>query len=612
MSLFPQRFIDDLRLQANIVQVVQDYVPLRRAGTKYKGLCPFHSEKTPSFHVDPEKGFFHCFGCHAGGDVFKFLELHEKVGFPDAVRMLAQKFGVALPEEGEDGADGPRHDARLREDLLKIHEVAAGYFREQLAGPAGARARQQLQDRGVGEPTIEQLGLGYAPASRDGLRATLTAQGFSHALLLQSGLIVQRDGGEVVDRFRNRLMVPICRETGSVVAFGGRSMNPDQQPKYLNSPETAIYSKGRTLYGLNLTKASIRKLGYAVLVEGYFDFGQVYQTQAAPVVASCGTALTPAQAHLLRRFTTKVVLSYDPDAAGEGAAARSCEILVSEGFEVNVAVMDKGEDPDTFIRKRGAEQYRERLRRSRPYLEYLLDRAATAADLNHDLGRRRFLSSMLTVAATIPDAAARDQFADRIAHKARITEEVVRAEIRKAAAGRKTQVALPGTMSGGHVRDAERALLWWIINSPGDALTALNDLDPADLEGLATGEILEVARTLQPDLPDHLPSGLLQRLSTMSAQLVTRVAAEKAPPALIVGECVRALKLIRWEREKAVLQREIDRLQDSGADREIDVLLETKKELLHRIERLKNLPVQDTRGRHGASASASGGRAPRG
>jgi DNA primase len=587
--LFPQRFIDDLRLQANIVQVIQDYVPLRRAGTKYKGLCPFHSEKTPSFQVDPEKGFFHCFGCHAGGDVFKFLELHEKVAFPDAVRMLAQKFGVALPEASEGGAEGPRQDARLREELLKVHEVAAAYFREQLAGPAGARARQQLEERGVAPETIEQLGLGFAPPSRDGLRAALAAQGFTHTLLLQSGLVLQRDGGEVADRFRNRLIIPICRETGSVVAFGGRAMAPDQQPKYLNSPETAIYSKSRTLYGLHLSKASIRKLGYAVLVEGYFDFAQVHQTQAAPVVASCGTALTAAQAHLLRRFTSKVVLSYDPDAAGEGAAARSCEILVAEGFEVNVVVLDKGEDPDAFIRKNGPDRYRERLRRSRPYLEYLLDRAAVAADLAHELGRRRFLSSMLTVAATIPDAAARDQFADRIAHKARITEEVVRAEIRKAAAGRKTQVAVPGTAGGGQVRDAERGLLWWIVNHPAEAMTALEEVDPEDLEGLAAGEILEVARTLHPESPAHLPSGLLQRLSTMSAQLVTRVAAEKAPPALIVGECVRALKLIRWEREKALLQREIDRLQDSGADqydREIDILWEKKKVLLQRIQGL--------------------------
>jgi DNA primase len=589
MPLFPQQFIDDLRLQANILQVVQEYVPLKRAGTTYKGLCPFHSEKTPSFHVNPEKGFFHCFGCGVGGDVFKFVELHEKLGFQDAVRMLAQKAGLALPEAGDED-DGVRRDAKLREELLKVHEIAAAHFREQLAGPSGARARQQLAERGVGPQAIEQLGLGFAVPSRDVLKSALMKQGFPPALLVQSGLLTQRENGEIVDRFRNRLMIPICRDAGSVIAFGGRSMQADQMPKYLNSPETAIYSKGRTLYGLNLTKSAIRKLGYAVLVEGYFDLAQVFQTQAAPVVASCGTALTSQQAQLLRRFTTKVVLSYDPDAAGQGAAARSCELLVAEGFDVNVVVLDRGEDPDTFIRRKGPDKYRERLRTSRPYLEYLLDQAAAGLDFGHDESRRQFLGRMLTVAAGIPDAAARDQFADRIAHKARITEEVVRTEIRKAAAARKPGLAAPERLPGfGQVRDAERALLWWIVNNPRDAGTALTEVEQEDLEGLATREILEMARTLQPDAPDLLPSTLLQRLSSMNAQLLTRVAAEKAPPALVVSECVRALKLIRWEREKALLQREIDRLQDLGAgqhSREIDALWQKKKTLLHRIEGL--------------------------
>ena len=328
---------------------------MKRAGSSYKGNCPFHNEKTPSFHVHPDKGFFHCFGCGVGGDVFKFLELHEKVGFQDAVRMLAQKFGVSIPETRRH-SDDSRRDSALRETLLKAHEIAAAYFREQLAAPAGARARAQLAERSVTPRTIEQLGLGFAPSSRDGLKARLLEQGFAPGLLLQSGLVVQRESGEVVDRFRNRLMVPICRDTGSVIAFGGRQMDPDQGgPKYLNSPETPIYSKGRTLYGLNLTKAQIRKVGFAVLVEGYFDFAQVFQSQAAPAVASCGTALTPQQAQLLRRFTSKIVLSFDPDAAGLGAAVRSCELLVAEGFDVNVVVLDKGEDPDTFIRRNGGD-----------------------------------------------------------------------------------------------------------------------------------------------------------------------------------------------------------------------------------------------------------------
>jgi DNA primase len=588
MGLFPQTFIDDLRLQANILQVVQEYVPLKRAGTAYKGLCPFHSEKTPSFQVHPEKGFFHCFGCGAGGDVFKFLELHEKIGFQDAVRTLAQKFGVSIPES-EGTSEDARKDSALREALLKVHEIAASYFREQLAAPSGARARQQLAGRDVTAQTIQQLGLGFAPSSRDGLKARLLAQGFTQSVLLQSGLLVQREGGEVVERFRNRLMVPICRDSGSVIAFGGRHMEADQGgPKYLNSPETPIYSKGRTLYGLNLTKADIRKLGYAVLVEGYFDFAQVFQAQAAPAVASCGTALTPQQAQLLRRFTSKVVLSFDPDAAGQGAAVRSCELLVAEGFDVNVVVLDKGEDPDTFIRRQGGDQYRVRLRTSRPYLEYLLDQAAEGLYLEHDDSRRQFLGKMLTVAARIPDAAARDQFADRIAHKARITEEVVRAEIRKAAVNRRTAVTTRELPSFGQLKEAEKALIWGLVHNTGEALKAVAELDEEDLEGLAGRPILEMARSLHGEPSDALPTTLLQRLSTVNAQLVTSIAAtaiSQAPPAA----CAHALKRLRWERERAAIQREIDRLQELGATQhgqEIDTLWLRKKNLLHRIEEL--------------------------
>ena len=302
-------------------------------------------------------------------------------------------------------------------------------------------------------------------------------------------------------------------------------------PKYLNSPETPIYSKGRTLYGLNLTKAQIRKSGFAVLVEGYFDFAQVFQSEAAPVVASCGTALTTQQAHLLRRFTTNIVLSFDPDAAGQGAAARSCEMLVTEGFDVNVVALDKGEDPDTFIRRKGPDQYRERLRSSRPYLEYLLDQASTGVDFGNDDSRRQFLGKMLTVAARIPDAAARDQFADRIAHKARITEEVVRSEIRKAAVNRRTAVTTRELPTFGQMKQAEKALIWGLVHNTGEALEALGELDDEDLEGLATREIFEVARSLHGEPMDLLPSGLLQRLSTVNAQLVTSIAATATSPA---------------------------------------------------------------------------------
>lgn len=586
MALFPQQFIEDLKRQADILVVIQDYVSLKKTGATYKGLCPFHGEKTPSFHVNRDKGFFHCFGCGVGGDVFKFLELHEKVGFQDAVKQLAQRFGMALPELEQ--TDEQRATAAEREGLLKVHEEAAAWFTQQLNSTAGARVRRQIADRGVSAPTGDALGLGFAPPGRDSLKQALTKQGFSQALLLRAGLLVQRDDGSVVDRFRNRLMIPICRETGSVIAFGGRAVDPDQQPKYLNSPETPIYSKSRTLYGLNLSKAAIRQGNFAILVEGYFDFAQVYQAGFQGVVASCGTALTPQQAQQLRRFTGKVVLSFDPDAAGQGATAKSCEMLVAEGFEVNVAILPAGEDPDIYVRKQGREGYAERLRQSRPYLEYLLDRVAAGHNLNSDEGRVRFLSEMLPIAGRIPDATMRDRFADRLAFKARITDEVVRTEIRRAIVQRQTTLTtreLPGL---GQVTKAEKGLIWWLVHRPDPALTALGALEGGDLDGLPSRSVLDLARKLNEDR-GFSPSVLLERLNTAESQLVTGIASESEPPVNDVEECARIIKRLRYERERAAVQREIDRLQQLGAAQhgeQIDALWARKRDLLQRIEGL--------------------------
>jgi DNA primase len=590
MALFPQSFIEDLKMQANILQVVQDRMPLRKSGATWKGLCPFHGEKTPSFHVNPDKGFFHCFGCGVGGDVFKFVELFDKVAFPEAVRLLAGRFGIPVP----DPAEAPKDEAaeRERETLLKIHEVAAAWFREQLASPAGRAARRMLEDRGLSPATCETIGFGYAPGSRDALRRHLEQQKIATGLLVRGGLVSQRDDGSLVDRFRNRLMVPICRDGGAIVAFGGRAMEKDQQPKYLNSPETAIYTKGRTLYGLHLSKSAIRQQRYAVLVEGYFDVAQPWQAGIQNVVASSGTALTPAQARLLRRFTDKVVLSFDPDSAGQGAAERSSELLVAEGFQVNVAMLPAGEDPDTLIRKQGGQAYVEKLRTSRPYLEYLLDRAASRHDMTSGESRRGFLDSMLAVAARIPDPTARDQFADRLAHRARITEEVVRSEIRRAAVERRASLgeaeAARGLRFVGDVKPAEKALIWALLHQPATALGAMDELEARDLDGLATGGILTVARSLAGFPADSLPNSLLERLSTGEAQLVERIGAQTGPAAP-ADDCVRALKRLRYERERAEVQREIDRLQELGAaahDAEITALWTRKKDLLTRIEAL--------------------------
>jgi DNA primase len=586
MALFPLSFIEDLKSHADIVQVVQERVPLRRSGSAWKGLCPFHGEKTPSFQVNGEKGFFHCFGCAVGGDVIKFIELYEKVTFPEAVRQLAARVGITVPEPEQSGRDAEGQGDR--ESMLKAHELATAWFREQLETPAGAAARRLLETRGLTPQTIERIGAGYAPAGREALKTRLMKEGFPLPILIRSGLLVEREEGTAIDRFRNRLMIPIHRDNGAIIAFGGRAMDPGQVPKYLNSPETAIYVKGRTLYGLHLSKAAITRAKHAVIVEGYFDFAQAYQAGITNAVASSGTALTPPQAKLLKRFASKVVLSFDPDAAGQGAAARSSELLVAEGFQVNVAMLPPGDDPDTYIRKSGGAAYQEKLRNSRPYLDYLLDRAAEGHDFSKDDSRREFLNSMLRVAARIPDAAARDQFADRLSHKTRITEEVVRAEIRKAAVQRQTTVEERNIPFAGHLKPAERGLIWAIMRDPEGAAAALATIEEGDLEGLASAGILQQARSLQGWPVDSFPQTLIERLSRGEAGMVEEISRQPTAPAT-ASDCVRALKKLRVDRERAGVQREIDRLQEQGASRDevrVNALLVRMRDLAQRSESL--------------------------
>jgi DNA primase len=466
--------------------------------------------------------------------------------------------------EGPAGQED-RAAAAEREALIKLHEDAAAFFREMLETPAGARARKELDSRGITAETTKTFGYGYAPAAgRDTLVGRFSDRSVPVALQVRSGLVMEREGGRFVDRFRNRLMIPISRDNGAVVACGGRAMEEGQQPKYLNSPETPIYVKGRTLFGLHLSKQAIARSRYAVMVEGYFDFAQAFQGGVQNVVASSGTALTPTQARLLKRFATKVVLSFDPDAAGQGAAVRSSELLVGEGFQVNVAMLPGGDDPDTYIRRQGGAAYQEQLRQSRPYLEYLLDKTAAEYDLRKDDDRREFLTRMLGVAARIPDAAARDQFADRLAHRARITEEVVRAEIRKAAVRKETLVDRRHVPSLGQLKTFERGLIWALVRDPAAGFGALADLEATDLSDLATGPILEQARSLQGWPIEGLPGALLERLSTQEAGLVAEITAQPEPPVRVAADCVSELRRLQLARERAEVQRQMDRLLEQG------------------------------------------------
>lgn len=584
MALFPQTFLDDLKTQTNIVSVIGDIVSLKKAGATWKGLCPFHQERTPSFTVNGDKGFFKCFGCGAGGDVVKFVELHQKASFPEAVRYLAQRAGLAVPE-APGGAD-ERAAAKLREELTRLHEEAALFYQEQLGLPVGARAARELESRGLSSQTIKEFGYGFAPAGgRATLGALFDARKVPVELQIQSGLVLEREGGRRIDRFRNRLMIPIARDSGPIVAFGGRALEDGQLPKYLNSPETPLYTKGRTLYGLHVTKAAIRKHNYCVLVEGYFDLAQAWQAGIQPVVASCGTALTSAQARVLKRFTSKVVLSFDPDAAGQGAATRSSEMLVSEGFQVNVALLPEGSDPDVFIRRQGAKAYRDRLTSSQPYLDFLLDRAATKHDVRRPEGRRTFLNEMLAVAATIPDAADRDQFADRLAHKARVTETVMRDEIRKAAAGKHREAPAIAAPAAARLRPAEQGLLWALVHHPVEGLAALAQLEDEDLTGLGAEAVFRLGISLGDVPPDFVPGLLRERCTGEEWAQIERAAAAGMPPAG-PADCVHAIRRLRVERERTAVQEEIDRLERKGgaSDDALRALWAKKKELLKRLQ----------------------------
>ncbi len=586
MARYPSGFIADLKMQADIVRVIQEVVPLRKAGNSYKGLCPFHSEKTPSFHVHPDKGFFYCFGCSTGGDVLKFIELYEKLSFPEAVAALAQRVGVQLPETEDPERD--RTAEAEREALVKVHELAAEYFREQLAAASGAGARTYLEQRGIDPETTGSLGLGCTPPRRDGLTRHLLDAGQPIELLRKSGLISETDGRPPIDRFRQRLIIPICRETGSVIAFGGRALGGDQQVKYINSPETALYTKGRTLYGLHLAKRAIRQRGFAILVEGYFDLAQALQAGIAPVVATCGTAMTERQAKLLRRFCTKVLLSFDPDTAGAGASARSGELLIAAGFQVNVVRLPDGQDPDTAIRQHGAAYYVDRLKRSTPYLDYVLERAAASRDLTRESQRTGFVNEMRAIAARIPDVVARDQFADRIAHRAGATEAVVRDAIRQEIAGRRPEPSgeAPEGTAAHDPQESEKGLIWAVMHETEAARQVLLQLEPGHFQGLRTASILEVAHSLAEVPAASLAETMLERLTEEETALVGAIAAMEVAPAG-VEDCGDELQRRRYRRELSEVQEEIDRRQREGASGEIgDALLAHKLDLQRRLDAL--------------------------
>jgi DNA primase len=352
----PDEIIEEIRASTDIVDLVGGFVSLRKAGKSWKGLCPFHTEKTPSFHVTPDRGIFHCFGCGRGGNVYAFLMEHEGLSFLEAVRFLADRAGIALPKPS---ADGTRGEDAVRETTLRATRAALDWFRKGLADRArGARAREYLAGRGIGADAIEAFAIGYAPPEWDGLLKHLARSGFAPEALERAGLIVRRErGGGFYDRFRDRIIFPIQGPTGQPIAFGGRILG-EGEPKYLNSPETPIFRKGRGLFGLYANRGAIRDAGHAVLVEGYTDLIGLYSVGVRNTVAPLGTAFTEEQAKILSNHTRLVVLLYDADDAGRAAALRTIPSLLSAGIAVRVGALPEGADPDDFARREGSDAAR--------------------------------------------------------------------------------------------------------------------------------------------------------------------------------------------------------------------------------------------------------------
>lgn len=474
---FDRQSIDDLRSQADIVRIVGAYVALRKRGANYVACCPFHNEKTPSFNVHPGKQVFKCFGCGVGGNVFTFVMRMEGVNFAEAVRMVAEACGLPLPETRAVAPDVER-EAEERERLLRLHALAARFFQEQLTRPEHYAAREYLAAREVGEATVAALGLGYAPDRWDGLSDFLRAHGATDAELERSGLASAREGGGRYDRFRGRVMFPIADSQGRIIAFGGRTLG-DGEPKYLNSPETPLYVKGRHLFGLHLAKEAVRRAGFAILVEGYMDFIRLYQAGVRNVVATLGTALTEAQVRQLRRYleTPKVVLNFDGDRAGQAAVRRSFELFLEQGFYVSVLHLPEGKDPDDFVRARGVGEYRERLKRAQPLIEYLADAARFEYDVSRPLGRAQAANAVLSYIVKIEDPIERDLAAERLADRLQLDADTLRSELRRAARERRVELTAERVEVTTTLTLAERNVLQVLLAHPPLCAVAFDKLD---------------------------------------------------------------------------------------------------------------------------------------
>jgi DNA primase len=523
----PDDFAQLVKQQVDIVRIIGDYLKLRKSGAQnYTGLCPFHKEKTGSFSVNATHGYFYCFGCHEKGDVFTFVMKMENISFPEAIRVVATKCGIPLPKR-EFSSPGEANEAGLRRQLTDVHEAATQYFEAALKGPEAARAREYLTSRGVTPDTITKFRIGYAPDDFNHMREQL-ARHFPEPVLRASGLFSakeQADGtqGQLYARFRKRITFPIANEQGKTIAFTARALDSQDEKgrdiaKYLNSPETALYSKGQILFNLDKAKAAMRTLDFALLVEGQMDCISVYMAGVQNVLATSGTAFTEMQVRLLSRFTKRVVINFDPDQAGANAAEKSIALLTEEDFEVKVISLEGGLDPDRFVREQGVQAYMAALRTAKRHSDYLIDRARILFPGRTADAKVKALNFLLPHIRRMPNRIQRDEFAADAAQKLGIDSAILRQELKQAAAQRVESVR---AHTNDPATESERVLLRALVlpeHDPARTLAAEQlDQHPEWYDSLPSAALIE-ALTIAPAPPNPLDAAPDQSSRTLLAR----------------------------------------------------------------------------------------------
>jgi len=587
-------FAERVKQQADIVRVIGEYVRLKKSGQNFTGLCPFHAEKSPSFAVHPTKQIYHCFGCGVGGDVFKFVMEMDKVAFPEAIRIVAEKCGIAIPRPKSSSPE-ERKENQQRTLLVEMHREAQTFFVQQLGGTLeGKAARAYLEDRGLDKDAIAGFGIGYAPSGGDALLRFLKSK-YKEPLLIESGLVSRdQSGARMYDRFRRRITFPIANESGKIVAFGCRALG-DDQPKYLNSPETPIYSKSNVLYHLDRAKEALRRADFAVLVEGYMDAIAVARAGISNVVASCGTSLAEPQIKLLSRFTKRVIVNYDPDTAGQLATERSISLLLENDFEVRVLALpamnltagdgtkySKNADPDLYIREMGVEAYTKLLKEAPPYVDYLIGRARHM-DLSTGEGKLRAVNFLLPYVQKIPNRLLRSEWATRIAQQLRLEEPVLRAALSKAAADRRSGLKVAPELVGRAAKPVERRLIRMLAEADSFRRELAERLRDAGLcAGLETEKVFAalIAANLAGNTIEatEIAAGLEERDRRMLFEILFEESSEFTWEE--AESCIESLKNRQTERALAEVQRGIEA---NPAPAEMRSLLEKKQELMRRL-----------------------------